>query len=73
MVEVVNDFLNTNSFFDIFNFSSCFDCEKCKIKLTCSYIDLVKLSKKLENAYIQNIPDQRNIIKLFRDIKFDAI
>ncbi|MFR9545856.1 MAG: YcaO-like family protein [Rikenellaceae bacterium] len=42
-------------------FATCFNCNQCKIKSTCQYIEYAKLLKRIECEYENNIPNQEAV------------
>ena len=48
-----------------FNFTSCFNCSKCKIKDSCFIIPYAKLLKRIENQYELNLPIQNRLQEIF--------
>ncbi|MDR1730307.1 MAG: YcaO-like family protein [Prevotellaceae bacterium] len=65
MVNEVLEFANDGNFIKQMHHSTCFNCEKCKIKSTCFLLDSLKLSKRIESEYIKNTPDQNKLANLF--------
>lgn len=67
IINNVLEFSKGKNFLKFMHSSACFDCEKCKIKDTCSLIDSFKINKKIEIEYEKNIPNQKELYSLFNN------
>lgn len=61
-VRVCDLFLSNRNYLKYLNHSSCYQCDSCKIKSSCKVENLLKLAKKLEDAYITDTPDQNKLL-----------
>ena len=66
IVAEVLEFIDDGNFIKYLHHSTCFNCETCKIKNTCFMLDSLKLSKRLENEYIKNTPNQNELANFFK-------
>ncbi len=57
-------FLENKNFLQYLKHSKCCDCSQCSISAYCKAIDILKIAKKMEYEYINNLPDQNKIIDL---------
>lgn len=65
--EVVSDLENEVEVFQYQNFPVCFDCENCKIKKGCFYMDILKIVKNMQEWHKMNPLDQ-NSLKWISDL-----
>lgn len=63
--EVIEDFAQREKVFQYYPFPSCFDCDNCKIKEDCSYIELIKVSKRLSERGREANIDQLSLKDIF--------
>lgn len=68
LVNLCMSFLEDKGFLKYLNISNCYDCDLCKIKATCRAKEILTLAKRMEEAYIENMPDQN---KLLRELKYE--
>lgn len=52
--EVISDLENNVDVFKYQNFSTCFHCDKCKIKGECYYIEVLKIMKTIQEKHMNN-------------------
>ncbi len=61
VIKNASSFIEEKNILDYFNFSSCFECDKCKIYSSCSFFNVLKIAKEVEVAFKNNILDQSMI------------
>lgn len=66
VVKIIDRVLEQNRLLDLFNISSCFDCEKCRISSSCKLLSLLKISKLTEKEFEKQIPDQNEVGRYFK-------
>lgn len=57
-------FLNNKKYLNYLDHASCYDCDLCRIRKSCKAKSILTLVKKIENAYIENTPDQNNLLSI---------
>lgn len=73
ILETVIDIVETGTILEYFSFSSCFNCNECKISNSCHFTHIVDILKRIENVYIKNVPQQSEIISLFMKMDCNMI
>lgn len=48
--------------FDLFDWPECFDCDRCAVKSTCRYADLIRVLSPLREAFSRHVPDQTDVL-----------
>lgn len=61
--EVIND-MSSSDIFKYFNFPNCFDCATCNIKKDCSFIEIIKISKNIQEKMKTNLINQKDLSKI---------
>jgi hypothetical protein len=59
--EIIEDFRDPEKIFNHYEWSACFDCEKCQIKSDCHQFDFLKLLKKVQDIQKNNLINQNNV------------
>lgn len=65
MTNQAEKFLKERDITKYLHVTTCYDCDNCQLKQSCNLMDVAALTKKIENEYIKNIPDQTQLSKLF--------
>ena len=63
--EVLTDMADKDNVFKNFPFSICFDCNKCRIRNNCSYLDVIRLEQTIMHEQGSHIIDQHNLYEIF--------
>jgi len=66
LVSSCEKFLENMNYLNFMKHSNCYNCNDCKIKDTCRIADVLTLVKKIENVYINNIPDQNKLKEILK-------
>lgn len=64
-LRICRNFLNDRNYLNYLEHSNCYKCDNCKIKKYCRIFDTLGLAKKLEEAYVENTPNQQKLIDIF--------
>lgn len=63
-VERCASFLSDKKYLKFLDHANCYKCDSCKIRACCKVKDVLTLTKKLENEYIVNSPNQTELLKI---------
>ena len=63
--EILTDMSNKDTVFQYFQIPDCFNCEKCSCATKCTYHTLLRIDKRIQDAYKQNLPIQNEIDNIF--------
>lgn len=65
VTEVIEDMADRDNVLSNLPLSNCFNCDKCKIKNTCCYKDIVNIENNIQKKQIDNKLSQIKIAELF--------
>lgn len=68
LIEVISDLDNNNDIFRYQNYSSCFNCKSCKISTECTYIDIIRIIKKIQEKHLASEIKQDDLGNIFSHI-----
>ena len=63
--EVLTDMADKEDVFKSFPLPTCFDCDKCRIRNNCSYLDIIKLEQTIMHEQCRHIINQHNLYDIF--------
>lgn len=63
-VEKCVSFLANKNYLKFMNHANCYRCDSCKISTSCKVKDILILTKKLEDEYIANTPNQTELLTI---------
>lgn len=66
LVNLCMSFLEDKGFLKYLNISNCYNCDLCKIKATCRAKEILTLARRMEEAYVENMPDQNKLLKILK-------
>ena len=66
LVNLCMSFLEDKGFLKYLNISNCYNCDLCKIKATCRAKEILTLAKRMEEVYVENMPDQNKLLKVLK-------
>lgn len=67
MLDTVIEFIDSENILEYLNLSSCFDCDKCKIRNSCKFFTYLYYAKNVENQFSKNCIEQSGIKKLIHN------